>query len=210
VFEVADRMWGSDTNDAVERQDIQRWTELLLPPELIGAHVGPPTAHSTGRTLDLSYRFATSLTGSAGFEWNILDCTQEETEQLRRFAALYRELRALLHTGTLVHEDVRDPALRVRGVVADDRSAGVWTVATVASLEDARPETVRLHGLDPDRRYRVRVREEIGKARWGWVTPPWLSRGEVVLPGRTLGLIGLQIPALWPQQALLLHVTVVE
>jgi alpha-galactosidase len=75
VFEVADRMWGSDTNDAVERQDIQRWTELLLPPELIGAHVGPPTAHSTGRTVDLSYRLATSLMGSAGFEWNILDCT---------------------------------------------------------------------------------------------------------------------------------------
>jgi alpha-galactosidase len=210
VFEVADRMWGSDTNDAVERQDIQRWTELLLPPELIGAHVGPPTAHSTGRTVDLSYRLATSLMGSAGFEWNILDCTPEETEQLRRFAGLYRELRGLLHTGTLVHEDVRDPALRVRGVVAEDHSAGVWTLATVASLEDARPEKVRLHGLEPDRRYRVRVRDEIGVAQWGWVTPPWLSRGEVVLSGRVLGLIGLQIPALWPQQAIVLHVTIAE
>lgn len=206
-MEVADRVWASDSNDALERQDIQRWTELLLPPELIGAHVGPPTAHSSGRTLDLSYRLATSLAGSSGFEWNILLCDPEEVEQLKRFAGLYRELRSLLHSGTVVHSDVRDPALRVRGVVAADRSAGVWTVGTVASIEDARPEPVRLHGLDAHRRYRVRVRDEIGPSRWGWITPRWLSRGEVVLTGRVLDTIGLQIPALWPQQALVLHVT---
>ncbi|WP_370882734.1 alpha-galactosidase [Kineosporia succinea] len=209
VLEVADRVWASDSNDAVERQDIQRWTELLLPPELIGAHAGPPTAHSSGRTVDLSFRLATSLTGSAGFEWNVLECDEAEVARLRRFAGLYRELRPLLHTGTVVHSDVRDPALRVRGVVAEDRSAGVWTVATVASMEDARPEPVRLPGLDPRRRYRVRVRDEVGTAKWGWVTPPWLTAGEVVLTGRVLERVGLQIPALWPQQALVLHVTAV-
>jgi len=209
VLEVADRVWASDSNDPLERQDIQRWTELLLPPELIGAHVGPPTAHSSGRTVDLSYRLATSLTGSAGFEWNILECDQEETRRLRAFTDLYRELRELLHTGTVVHTDVRDPALRVRGVVAADRRAGLWTIATTATLEDARPEPVRLHGLDPDRRYRVRLRDEIGPARWGWVTPPWLSRGEIQLPGRVLDRIGLQIPGLWPAQALVLHITAV-
>ncbi|GLY15414.1 alpha-galactosidase [Kineosporia sp. NBRC 101677] len=209
VLEVADRVWASDSNDALERQDIQRWTELLLPPELIGAHVGPPTAHSSGRTLDLSYRLATSLTGSSGFEWDILQCDDQETEQLRRFGELYRELRGLLHSGTVVHGDVRDPALRVRGVVANDLSAGVWTVATVASLEDARPEPVRLQGLAPERRYRVRVREEVGQARWGWITPGWLSKGEVVLPGKVLETVGLQLPALWPQQALVLHATAV-
>ncbi|RYV51962.1 alpha-galactosidase [Pengzhenrongella frigida] len=209
ILAVTDRVWASDSNDAVERQDIQRWTGLLLPPELVGAHVGPPTAHSSGRTVDLSYRLATSLMGSAGFEWDLLTCDDAEVAVLTRFAALYRELRPLLHTGTVVHADVRDPALRVSGIVAADGSAGVWTVATVAALEDARPEPVRLHGLDPDRRYRVRVRHEIGAARWGWVTPPWLSAGEVVLPGRVLGTLGLQIPALWPAQALVLHVTAV-
>ncbi|WP_431837959.1 alpha-galactosidase [Cellulomonas sp. Y8] len=207
VLEVADRVWASDSNDAVERQDIQRWTGLLLPPELVGAHVGPPTSHSSGRTLDLSYRLATSLMGSAGFEWDVLSCSDEEVEVLTRFAGLYRELRPLIHTGTAVHADVRDPALRVVGAVAPDGSAGVWTVATVAALEDARPEPVRLHGLRPDVRYRVRVRNEVGAARWGWITPPWLAAGEVTLPGRVLGEVGLQIPALWPAQALVLHAT---
>jgi alpha-galactosidase len=207
VLEVTDRVWASDSNDAVERQDIQRWTQLLLPPELVGAHVGPPTAHSSGRTVDLSYRLATSLMGSAGFEWDVLTCSDEEVAVLTRFAGLYRELRALIHTGVAVHADVRDPALRVTGAVAPDGSAGVWTIATVASLEDARPEPVRLHGLKPDARYRVRVRDEVGAAQWGWITPPWLAAGEVTLPGSVLGTVGLQIPALWPAQALVLHVT---
>ncbi|WP_240674932.1 alpha-galactosidase [Cellulomonas endophytica] len=207
VLEVTDRVWASDSNDAVERQDVQRWTTLLLPLELVGAHVGPPTAHSSGRTVDLSFRLATSLMGSAGFEWDLLGCDADEVARLQAFARLYTELRPLLHTGTLVHADVRDPALRVTGVVAPDRSAGVWTIATVASLEDARPEPVRLHGLDPDRRYRVRVRDEVGPARWGWITPPWLSRGEVVLPGRVLATVGLQPPVLWPAQALVVHAT---
>ncbi|WP_418969624.1 alpha-galactosidase [Alloscardovia omnicolens] len=39
IMAHADRVWGSDTNDPRDRIDIQRWTELVLPPELIGAHI---------------------------------------------------------------------------------------------------------------------------------------------------------------------------
>ena len=203
---MTNRVWASDSNDAIERQDIQRWTQLLLPPELVGGHVGPATSHSSGRTLDLSYRAATSLMGSAGFEWDILGCTPEETALITAFGALYKELRHVLHTGTAVHADVVDPALRVTGAVSPDRTEGVWTVATVATLEDARPERVRLHGLDPARRYRVRARTEIGTPRWYVGTPPWVAEG-VTLPGSLLATTGLQIPALWPAQALVVHVT---
>ena len=78
VMAICDRVWASDSNDPVERQDIQRWTGLLLPPELVGAHVGPTESHSSGRTTDLSYRMATSLMGSAGFEWDISGCDEAE------------------------------------------------------------------------------------------------------------------------------------
>ena len=209
VLAVTDRVWASDSNDAVERQDIQRWTQLLLPPELVGAHVGPPTAHSSGRTIDLSYRLATALMGSAGFEWDIVTCDDDETAALRRFASLYGELRPLLHTGTVVHADPVDPALRVTGVVAADGGEAIFTVATVAALEEALPEPVRLPGLDPDRRYRVRVRDEVGLPKAGWIIPPWASAREVTLPGRLLADVGLQLPVLWPLQAVVLHLTAV-
>lgn len=207
ILARTDRVWASDSNDPVERQDIQRWTELVLPPELVGAHVGPSPAHSSARATDLSYRIATSLQGSAGFEWDILGCTPEETARITAFAGLYKELRGLLHSGTVRHPDTADPALRVRTVVAQDRSEAVVTVATVASPEEALAERLRIDGLDPDRRYTVRLRDEIGESRWGWVTPGWLGDGPVTLPGRVLGEVGLQLPTLWPAQAFLLHLT---
>jgi len=207
VMAVADRMWASDSNDPVERQDIQRWTQLLLPPELVGGHVGPTVAHSSGRATDLSYRLATSLMGSAGFEWNIAECTADELATIAAFSALYKEVRHIIHTGTAVHGDLRDRALRLTGAVLPDRSAAVYTVASVATTEDSLPEHIRLHGLDPAARYAVRVRGEIGPSLHGWVTPAWLSAGEVTLPGSVLGTVGLQIPALWPAQAVVLHLT---
>jgi alpha-galactosidase len=88
VMDVADRVWASDSNDPVERQDIQRWTQLILPPELVGSHVGPSTAHSSGRTTSLAYRMATALMGSAGLEWDISQCSGDELTAIRRWAGL--------------------------------------------------------------------------------------------------------------------------
>ena len=49
--------------------------------------------------------------------------------------------------------------------------------------------------------------ESIGRTLHGFATPGWLSAGEVTLSGRVLGTVGLQIPPLWPAQALVLHLT---
>ena len=210
ILHVTDRVWASDSNDPVERQDIQRWTQLLLPPELVGAHVGPQTAHSSGRTTSLSYRLATSLMGSAGFEWNIADCGPEERETITRWATLCKGLRHVIHTGSAVHGDLRDPALRLTGAVAQDLSEAVYMVASIATTEDSLPEHVRLHRLDPYRRYSVRLCSEIGELRHGSATPGWMSAGSVRLAGHVLGTVGLQIPPLWPAQAIVLHATAVE
>lgn len=207
ILARTDRVWASDSNDPIERQHIQRWTELVLPPELIGSHVGPSPAHSSGREAALSFRALTSLQGSAGFEWDILGCTEEETEQITRFGALYRQLRPLLHSGTVVHLDTVDPALQVRGVVALDRAEAVYTIATTAALQDALPERILLEGLDPERSYRLSLREEAGAGCWGPQTPDWMRGEPVVLPGQVLTGIGLQLPPLWPAQALLVHLT---
>ena len=104
----------------------------------------------------------------------------------------------------MLHPELRDPAWRVTAYVGAD--AAVVVVATVASLEDARAERLRLPGLDPDRRYRVRVRREIGAAEYGWIAPEWFTAGEVELPGGILAQVGLQLPTLWPLQAFVLHI----
>ena len=124
---------------------------------MIGAHVGPSPAHSTWRATELSYRAAISLEGCSGFEWNILECSDEEVEQLKAFVSLYKELRGVLHHGTVMHADFKDPALRGRGVVSDDGKHAVWVVATVTNLRDVLTERLRMKGLDSKRTYGVRA-----------------------------------------------------
>src|SRR5436305_7769521 len=105
ILAHTDRVWASDTNDAVERQRIQRWMGLLVPPELIGSHVGPPEAHTTGRVTTLGMRTVTALFGHAGLEWDVPTCTDEEVERLRAWALLDRQVRGLLHSGDVVRAD---------------------------------------------------------------------------------------------------------
>lgn len=228
ILQHADRIWASDSNDPIDRIDIQRFTELIVPPEMIGAHVGPSPAHTTGRATDLSYRCAVSLEGCPGFEWNLLEVPDDQIAQIRTFVGLYKELRPLLFSGTVEHADFKDPSMRARGVVARDGSRAVWVVASVANerdflLERLTPRAMpadalgagiaegTLPGLLPDATYRVRVRHEIGETKHFWHTPAWMNAANTeegfVTTGRLLSNIGLQLPQLWPVQAMVLDIT---
>jgi alpha-galactosidase len=214
VLERTDRVWTSDCNDALERVAIQRWTGLLVPPERMGTHIGPPTAHTTHRHLDLSLRMLVALGGHAGLEWDITTCSADELDALRAWSALYRELRPLLHGGDAVRSDHPDPALVVGGVVAPDRSAAVFTVIQAVSGRGVAPGVVPLPGLDAGRRYRVRVRSEAGLPAVIQVQPPaWWDAaldGGIVVGGAALGEVGLALPVLAPAQGFLLHVESVD
>ncbi|EAP97348.1 alpha-galactosidase [Janibacter sp. HTCC2649] len=206
-----DRVWTSDCNDALERVAIQRWTGLLVPPERMGTHVGPPRAHTTHRDLDLSLRTVVALGGHAGLEWDLTTCSPEELAGLRSWAGLYRELRELLHSGDAVRSDHADDSLVVDGVVAPDRSAAVFRVVSVTTAKGVSPGVVPLSGLDPTRSYRVRVRSEAGLPATVQVTPPawWgdaVAQG-VVVTGAALAEVGLALPILAPAQGFLLHLT---
>ena len=214
VLERTDRVWTSDCNDALERVAIQRWTGLLVPPERMGTHIGPPTAHTTHRHLDLSLRMLVALGGHAGLEWDITTCSADELDALRAWSALYRELRPLLHGGDAVRSDHPDPALVVGGVVAPDRSAAVFSVVQAVSGRGVAPGVVPLRGLDAGRRYRVRVRSEAGLPAVIQVHPPawWdaaLGDG-IVVSGAALGEVGLALPVLAPAQGFLLHLEGVD
>ncbi|HST85844.1 MAG TPA: alpha-galactosidase [Kineosporiaceae bacterium] len=208
VLERTDRVWGSDCNDALERQSIQRWTQLLLPPELIGSHVGPASAHTTGRKHDLSFRAGTALFGHFGIEWDIVSASPQERQELARWIVLYKEVRHLLHTGRVVRAEHPDPALSVHGVVAQDGSEALFAIVTTATAVTAPPGRIRLPGLDSDHSYRV-VPQPPGDHPVGIIDPlgvPWLNPDGVTLPGQVLVRVGLQAPELHPEQILLLRV----
>jgi alpha-galactosidase len=212
VLARTDRIWTSDCNDAIERTAIQRWTSLLVPAELMGTHVGPATAHTTHRTLDLSFRMLVALQGHAGLEWDITKCTPEELEALSAWSGLYRELRPLLHSGDLVRADLPDEqGLLVTGTVAAGAEAAAYTVLRTHSGPSVTPGLVALPGLDPTRTYTVRVRREAGlPAVVQHIAPAWWDealRDGIAVHGALLAGVGLPLPVLGPAQGFLLHLT---
>jgi alpha-galactosidase len=205
ILERTDRVWGSDVIDPLERQQIQRWTAQLLPPELVGSHVGAPHAHTTGRTHDLSFRAGTALFGSFGIEWDLTAASDRERAELTSWVALYKEVRELVHTGTTVRASRHDPSFAVHGVVAPDRSDALFALVQLATPETSVPGAVRLPGLDPTRHYRVRPQPPGDAPAGRGIRPPaWLAEG-VTLPGSVLEQVGVRAPALYPEQLLLIR-----
>jgi alpha-galactosidase len=206
ILEHTDRVWASDCNDPVERQLIQRWTGLLLPPELVGAHVGPPVAHTTHRATSLGMRTITALFGHAGLEWDITTCTDEEVQRLRAWAALYRQVRGLLHSGDVVRADLPDPGALLHGVVAADRREALFAYVRTATSPEQQSGRLLLPGLDPDAVYELERRDDAGVAAATEVSaPPWWARGRTSATGAVLGRVGLPAPRLDPAQAVVLH-----
>jgi len=214
ILERTDRIWGSDCNDALERQTIQRWTGVVVPPELVGGHIGPTTSHTTARTHDLSFRAITAMFGHFGMEWDVRQVQGAEREELKRFIGLYKEHRGLVHSGRMVRADVPDDSLMVHGVVSDDGGSALFAVVSTRTSFAEQPGRVAVPGLDPERSYMVQaIFPAPGDADYArtftQVRPPaWLPSGAEA-SGRFLAEVGLPMPVLNPEHALLLRITAV-
>ena len=219
ILARTDRVWASDCNDPLERQTVQRWTGQLLPPELVGSHVGPSPSHTTDRAASDTFRLVTALFGHAGIEQDLTRCAPDELARLTAWSRLYRELRPLLHGGRTVRADLPDEAVLLHGVVgdgasadggsADDAAAALFCWARLATSADAQSGRVRLPGLAPGASYRLRIRTELGLPSLHQTSgPAWFERaldGWVTLPGTVLAVAGLPMPTLNPEQAMLIE-----
>ncbi|QEW02746.1 alpha-galactosidase [Microbacterium lushaniae] len=211
VLERTQRVWASDCIDALERQQIQRWTGLLLPPELVGSHVGAPTAHTTHRTHSLAFRAATAVFGHFGIEWDLRDASPSELEELAAWVELYKSERHLIHTGTAVHSDYPDDAYWAHGYVSPDRDRALISFVALGTTAGVHPGRIRIPGLRDEAFYRIEPIELSASAltRVAGGPPSWWSAPATV-SGAVLRTIGLQGPMLYPEQALLFRLVAID
>ena len=206
MIEHVDRFWVSDQNDPLERQTIQRWTAMVIPPELLGTHVGPTHGHQTHRTADIRFRVLNALFGHAGIEWNILEATDAEIAVLKDFIKIYKSNRNLLHSGNIVRVDVGNAYLY--GTVSQDKKEALFTYMQLTSVDGFTSVRAQLKGLDPARTYRVKVLTEISSNDFHHrANPGWWP--EVCATGAELAEIGLEAPGLRPEQGFMLHLTAI-
>jgi alpha-galactosidase len=183
---------------------IQRGFSHFLPPELVGAHIGPPRAHTTGRQHTLAFRGAVALTGHLGVEWNLLDADPWDLDGLRELIDMHKHLRPLLHGGRAIRLDHPDPAGLAHAVIAADGSEAVVSYTQLRTAPALQPMPLRVVGLLADTTYEVLPLVLPGQAfAVGRETPTWWTGG-LTLSGRQLAVHGVQLPVMAPESSVLL------
>lgn len=202
----ASRFWLSDCIDPHERQLMMRWTSQLIPPEQMGTHIASPHSHTTGRVSNLSFRAGTAIWGHLGIEWDISSLSEDESTELAEWLGFYKENRDFLLSGDLVRSDRVEESLWVQGVLAPDRSRGLYELVTRRRSPLSPRGKFRLPGLRPEALYRVRP-VLVGGGPEGLFAPGWFAADGkgVELTGAMLSADVLHTPLLYPDQVLIIE-----
>ena len=205
IAEHVVRFWTSDSIDALDRLDIQRGAVRVIPPEMLGAHIGAPVCHTTGRRHPLSFRALSALPFWLGIEWDLLSATDHELERLAEVVAVHKRHRALLHSGTTWFGEHPDISAHVHAVVADDKHEALVVISSKGSGPRHLNAPVRIPGLESDATYTCSL-VPLGALHWALNRglPVWVTDGATAT-GAHLESIGLPWPPLLPESGVLVH-----
>ncbi len=193
------RVWLSDSNDALERLRIQHDAALFLPMAVTGSHVGPRRSHTSGRTLDITFRAWVAAQRHMGFEMDPRELTEPEAEVLRDVTGWWKANRDWMYRADILRLDSADPAVIAEQQQAVDGSRFVVFAGKAATSTQIAPRPLRLTGLDPAASYRVDLtnRAEAGRLSRGKTA---LKGGPLTLSGQYLMHHGLTLPWSYPER----------
>ena len=199
------RVWASDNIDPIERATIQQGYARFLPPETMGAHVGHAHAHLTGRSTSLHTRAIVALQGQFGFEIDARLLDPNDVRNLQHYTNLYKNNRNWLNEACYWQLPCVADALLASALIAPDQHRGWVFVTALASLETSRAGVLPLRGLAPEGLYQVSLGslnhseiEPFSRVLPGWCVEPIRVSGELLMT------LGVPLPVLPPQQALLI------
>ena len=198
------RVWTSDCNDALTRVGIQSGFLRFMPPEIMGAHIGPTHAHTTGRTLSHPFRASVALFGHLGVELDMRKLEADECTELAAWIAHYKAWRDVVHHGVLRQGSLG--GLSWLQSTAPEGNAALVGLYRRAEETPRYTPPLRVPGLDPARRYRAQLlhRPTVPHSRSSTPVLDQLIAGELTLSGVQLAEHGLPLPPLPPEEALLI------
>ena len=204
------RVWTSDSNDALARLGIQSGFLRFLPPEVMGAHIGPARAHTTGRSHSLALRASVAMFGHLGLEFDVRELDAAGRSELARWIAVHKEWRGVCHSGTL-SQGGQGGTQWLQATAVDRQSA---LFALYRRVEDTWRYTppMQIRGLDPAAVYRLQAMHlpSVSHSQSGTDTIRALAAGALELTGAQLRDFGVPLPALPPESAILIGLRAVQ
>lgn len=196
VLKRTHRFWASDCNDAIERQTIQRNFSMFFPLEVMGAHMGPETCHTTRRVLDSQFRSLTALFGHMGIEAHLNECSEQEIKEFTHAIKLYKKYRDLIHSGDLVRLDSEIQYVAT-GVVALDGKHALFSLSQINFTDSSLAKPLVLAGLEPEKMYKISTPTiPTDFASRMKKLPLWIINNSGYLSGKHLMTRGLAMPML--------------
>lgn len=209
ILQRTQRVWLSDSNDALERARIQHESATFLPSCVTGSHVGPRTSHTSGRTHDMAFRAWIAAQRHMGFEMDPRELTDEEAAILTRVTTWWRAERDWLMAADILRLDSNDPAVLGELHLSDDEKKFVVFANKIDSSLQIAPRAQRLTGLKANRNYHITLvnREQLHHLSRG---EPMLKYEDITLSGQYLMQQGITLPWSFPNQTWVIKGKLVE
>ncbi|MCL2594788.1 MAG: alpha-galactosidase, partial [Promicromonosporaceae bacterium] len=158
------QIWASDDTDPIERLKIQGGLSYLYPPSTMGAHISQAPHQQTLRHTPLSTRFNVAAFGVLGYELDLKNVTRLEKKEIAEQIAWYKRHRNTLQFGRFSRLDTGRANQVAWQVVSPSSTIGEQKAIAgfFQTLASAYPgfDSLRVLGLDDDRRYRVETRPQ--------------------------------------------------
>ncbi|REL25633.1 alpha-galactosidase [Thalassotalea euphylliae] len=207
ILAHTDRVWTSDSNDALDRLEIQKGCSYFFPSNVMGAHVGPRDCHITGRRANIEMRAAVAMFGHMGIEMDPRELTEQERTSLKAAIALHKAHRELIHQGQLVRLDTDGNSVEF-GIVNADKSEALFSYNSVIEPLRYMPNQFLFKGLDAQSKYKLDL-------VWPSQREDFKEYSESILDqalgqtfsGELLMEHGMQMPVLFPQNSLIFKLT---
>ncbi|WP_424933314.1 alpha-galactosidase [Amaricoccus macauensis] len=198
ILKRTQRVWLSDSNDALERLRIQHNAAIFLPLSVTGSHVGPRQCHTSGRILDIRFRAWVAAQRHMGFEMDPRELTEDEVHVLCEVTQWWKDNRAWMERADILRLESPDSAVIAEEQIARDGTRFVVFAGKADTSAQIAPRPLRLTRLDPDALYRVDLRNRGDAPALSRGTPA-LKDGALDLSGRYLMHHGLTLPWSFPE-----------
>lgn len=191
-----DEFWTSDNTDPRDRVKMQWGASMFYPAQAIASHVT-----RSGRAVPFKYRVDVSFSGRFGFEMQPKHMSPRELEFARNAVKEYHRIRPVVQQGDL-YRLVSPFEHDYSALMYVDEAKSRAVVCLYGLSRDMRknyPPPLRLQGLDPNKRYRLR---ELNTESWRWPHSPLLGKctdfaaemsGDSLPSGEALMTFGLPI-----------------
>ncbi len=145
------QIWGSDDTDAVERVRIQTGYSYGYPLRTVSAHVSSVPNHQTLRVTPLETRFDVAAFASLGYECNLCDLDQNETEAIKDQIRLYKQWRSVFQFGRFYRgSNIYEGGDVTWNVVSPDGIRSAAMIFQPLVRPNDQRGRIRIFGLDPD------------------------------------------------------------